>query len=141
MKRLGKGSLLHRLLKWPAVTSLGLLSLTTMIAGVALAEMPPSGIQGKVLLGPTCPVMRIGQDCGAQPYQAKLAILNEQGDVVSCIETKADGSFAVNLPPGNYRIQSGSGVGSPPFLKEQPSLRVTPNQMTDVTLQFDSGIR
>lgn len=112
-----------------------------MITGVAFAEMTSSGIQGRTFLSPTCPVMRIGQDCGAKPYQARLAILNERGEVVSFIETKADGSFAVNLPSGTYRIQSDTEVGSPPFLKEQPVLTVKPNQMTDVTLHFDSGIR
>ncbi|MGB8702781.1 MAG: carboxypeptidase-like regulatory domain-containing protein [Thermosynechococcaceae cyanobacterium] len=129
----------------PLVSALSVVSMS-----MAIACQPPantmssntvnSGIQGKVLMGPACPVMRVDRPCPDRPYSAKLAIVNERGEVVSQIDSDAAGSFAVKLPPGTYTVKSAQ-EGVMPFMKEQPSVTVAPDQMAEVTLHFDSGMR
>ncbi|MCH6556207.1 MAG: DUF4338 domain-containing protein [Chloroflexi bacterium] len=43
-------------------------------------QAPPltSGIEGQVLIGPTCPVLREGTPCRDQPYQATIAVWNAE---------------------------------------------------------------
>jgi hypothetical protein len=104
---------------------------------------PPSGIGGKVVLGPTCPT---GSAPGANdpvpcltPYSAQLVILNGENEVAARLTSAADGTFRVDLPPGDYVI---APQGGDPFPLAQPiPVRVTAGEYFEVEINFDTGIR
>jgi hypothetical protein len=126
-----------------------LLSLLLAACGVpmgALPEatpLPPSGIVGTVILGPTCPV---GSEPGAYdpvpcltPYAAQLVVLDANNTVAARVSSTDDGSFRVDLPPGDYVI---TPLGGDPFPIAQPlNVRVTVGEYVAVQVNYDSGIR
>lgn len=100
-----------------------------------------SGIQGLVTIGPVCPVVQEGTACPDEPYQADIAILDEDGDEVVTFESGENGRFRVNLFPGRYTIVPASpNTGAPPFADEQ-QVEVLAGSFTEVAIMYDSGIR
>jgi hypothetical protein len=126
-----------------------LLSLLLVACGVPLGALPeatplpPSGIVGTVILGPTCPV---GSEPGAYdpvpcltPYAAQLVVLDANNRVAARVSSTDDGSFRVDLPPGDYVI---TPLGGDPFPIAQPlNVRVTVGEYVAVQVNYDSGIR
>jgi hypothetical protein len=98
-----------------------------------------SGIEGQVLIGPTCPVSLPGQECADQPYQATLTILNRDGLQVRQFQTDDQGRFNVPLVPGEYVLHPESPNGIP-FASDQ-SFMVETGRFTQITVNYDSGIR
>jgi hypothetical protein len=98
-----------------------------------------SGIRGRVLYGPTCPVQRPGQSC-ERPYQASIAIRHEHtGTLVMRVRSGADGRFTVYLTPGSYLLVPRNGRPYPRAHSQTVSVRR--NAFTAVTISYDSGIR
>jgi hypothetical protein len=99
----------------------------------------PSGLHGRVLYGPTCPVERAGQSC-TRPYQATIRILREPaGKLVATVRSAANGTFNVRLAPGRYLLRPQAGR---PLPRSSPqTVTVHPHRYTDVTIRYDSGIR
>ncbi len=104
---------------------------------------PPttSGIEGKVLIGPSCPgpAAAEGSACPDKPYQTTLTIENPQGELILQVPTDADGQFRILLPSGDYILHPES-TGRYPSAADQ-NVTVTPGQFTQVTITYDSGIR
>lgn len=125
---------------WSVFSHLSILGISVAIACEAPFS-PNSGIQGKVLVGPVCPVVQVGKDCADRPYQTALVVVNDRGTVIERINSDETGSFAVKLIPGTYTLKSAQQSNAPPFLKDQPAVTVSPNRMEFVTLHFDSGLR
>ena len=102
----------------------------------------PSGIRGSVLLGPTCPgpvdPSATQQPC-VTPYSAQLAILDEDGKVVTRVTSGADGRFQVDLVPGEYTLAPQNGDPFP-TAPSQP-VTVTAGQYVEVQVNYDTGIR
>lgn len=100
-----------------------------------------TGISGKVLLGPSCPVQKDPPDeqCNDKPYQATI-VVNDAGGLRKITEFKsnANGEFRVSLPPGQYLLESPSSL--PPTLSPQ-RITVTEGKYLEIILTFDSGIR
>jgi hypothetical protein len=120
--------------------AIGAFILLTALAACAAAtttSATDSGIQGKAIYGPTCPVQRVGGPSCQRPYSGEIVI--RQGDrTVTTISSATDGTFRVALPPGEYSISS-AGTGLPivkPF-----DVTVKPHTFTTITVMFDSGIR
>ena len=105
----------------------------------AATPAPDSGIEGQALIGPTCPVVQVGQECPDQPYQATVTVLNDKGKQVTQFETDAEGRFRVPLEPGTYTLRP----ASPSVMPSAPeqTVTVTAGQFTQVLIQYDSGIR
>jgi Prealbumin-like fold domain len=99
-----------------------------------------SGIQGTVLLGPTCPVQSVDASPCVTPYVAKLVILDSDGNVVTEVSSNPDGTFKVSLPPGDYVIQPMAPDGGIPNATAQ-SVTVAPHEYFDVEIDYDTGIR
>jgi hypothetical protein len=96
-----------------------------------------SGIRGKAIYGPTCPVQRVGGPSCERPYSGAIAI-TDSGGVALVVHSDAEGSFSANLRPGKYTISS-NGNGLP--LVKPFDVVVRPHAYTTITVMFDSGIR
>jgi hypothetical protein len=120
-----------------AVEAVILLVLVAACAAATTTSATDSGIQGKAIYGPTCPVQRVGGPSCQHPYAGEIVI--RQGDhSVATTRSATDGTFRVALPPGAYTVSS-AGTGLPivkPF-----DVTVKPHTFTTITVMFDSGIR
>lgn len=111
----------------------------------AVARTPDSGLSGRVLAGPTCPVERVPPQpgCAPRPLTAVLRIrrLGSRAAARS-VRSQSDGRFRVRLSPGAYTVQALPLVGSP-FLRPPSPLRVQvrPGRFTVITITYDTGIR
>lgn len=104
---------------------------------------PPSGIKGKVVLGPTCPG---GQDPGANdpvacltPYVAMLVVVDSEGAPVARITSGNDGQFSIDLPPGEY-VVTPENSQSYPTAQPVPAT-VAAGTYTEIQVNYDTGIR
>ena len=94
-----------------------------------------SGIRGRALLGPACPV----EPCSvSQPPYTGSFVVREDGAVVAKVKTNGQGRFEVRLGPGQYVLESET-TGLP--LLKPVDVSVRDHEFTDVILAFDSGIR
>ncbi len=99
-----------------------------------------SGVRGTVMIGPTCAVQRVGQECADKPYAAELRVVDSaDNQQVATVSSGANGRFEVALSPGRYRIESANSK-SPPRA-EPVEVTVPPHRYVNVSLRFDSGIR
>jgi hypothetical protein len=98
-----------------------------------------SGVEGRVFIGPMCPVVKIGEECPDQPYQAVLTVNSPKGERIVQVQTEADGTFKIPLPPGDYILHPES-PNVMPFAQEQ-SFTVEAGKFTQVIVNYDSGIR
>ena len=122
-------------------TSVANVATDTPAPGAATATPTPTGdtgIAGIVTVGPTCPVERIDSPCPDRPYAARITVWR---GTMMVAETRSgtDGRFTVLVPPGSYRVVGKSGATFP--RGTEVTVTVVENQMTQVTLRFDSGIR
>src|SRR3989344_3368899 len=82
-----------------------------------------NGIKGVVVASPICPVQRVGDEsCDAKPVEANIIVKSKNKRTMKTVETFKDGSFLVNLSPGNYVIYTdpdGGGIGhsKPKYIK------------------------
>jgi hypothetical protein len=98
-----------------------------------------SGVRGRVLYGPTCPVERVGQIC-TRPYQASITIRREPSrSVAARLRSSIAGYFSVPLPPGRYLLIPQSGRPFPIGMSQ--SFIVRRGRYTTLTVHYDSGIR
>lgn len=100
-----------------------------------------SGIEGTVLRGPTCPVVRENDPCPDQPFAAPFNVFDDKGKNITTFQSDEQGHFRLALAPGEYAIVPDE---SAPILfpkNQRKTVVVQPNQFTDVTLLFDTGIR
>lgn len=120
----------------------GALLLAVLIAGCGPGEVPPStGVRGEVLIGPTCPVVRVGTECPDRPYPSELEVQRTDGRVVARAKTDASGRFEIALRPGDYiLVPTSPAPGGPPYASPLP-FTVTQAAWTSLTVQYDSGIR
>ncbi len=98
-----------------------------------------SGVEGKVLIGPNCPVVQQGQECPDKPYQATITINDSDNRMVAQVHTDAEGRFKIPLEPGEYILHPES-PNVMPFAKEQ-TFTVETGKFTQLTVTYDSGIR
>jgi hypothetical protein len=109
--------------------------------GGAASPATDSGIEGLVLIGPTCPVEQAGQDCDDEPYAGSVKIIEaSSGKVVTTVRSDDDGKFRVPLAPGSYRLEPVAASGGIPYGKPIDVV-VRPHMYAAVTVSFDSGIR
>jgi hypothetical protein len=101
-----------------------------------------TGIVGIAVAGPTCPVVRENDpSCDPRPVPGvTLVVKTLDGREVATVQTDAAGRFAFEVPAGNYTLEA---LQTQPFpLAPAPvAVTVLANVRTDVTLEFDTGIR
>ena len=98
-----------------------------------------SGIRGRALAGPRCPVVVEGSPCPDLPWQGTVvATAASSGDEFT-VDTDAGGGFRLPLVPGEY-VLTIRATSSPPFAKPQ-TVVVEPGAFVDVVISVDTGIR
>jgi hypothetical protein len=86
-------------------------------------------------------VQRIDQPCPDRPFAGEVSVRDGSGSVVADAHADAAGHFQVGLAAGTYQLVPVSPhPGMPPFGKPQ-SVTVVAGAYSQVTLEYDSGIR
>ncbi len=103
-----------------------------------------SGVFGKVLLGPICPVTKDPPDpnCADKPYQTSVQVIligSPKSSPFAVVESDESGNYKVMLPPGEYGLQA---VGKLPFpFCETKEVTIEPSILQGTNLSCDTGIR
>jgi hypothetical protein len=97
------------------------------------------GISGQITYGPTSPVCGVADSPCYIPYPATMEVL-KNGRQVATFTADSQGLFNVSLPKGTYTIQSLELTTLQYTVSPQPVV-VSRNQITSVSIMFDSGIR
>lgn len=128
----------HRVRPWP-ILALCLTLAACESTVVILGPVGAQGIQGIVLLGPQCPVESLEDPCPDLPYQTWIDVRTARGVLVGRVQSDADGQFRVGLPSGAYILDPESGNPFP--IASKMAVDVADGVFTDVTVNFDTGIR
>lgn len=123
--------------------SLLVVGLLALAVGCGSADLlgpdAPQGIDGLVLIGPQCPVQSVENPCPDLPYAATIEVRVQGGGSVTSIRSGSDGTFRVGLRPGSYTLAPESGDPFP--IAQAQDVEVRANAYTEVTINFDTGIR
>ena len=122
----------------PRAAIVSILALALGACGGSGSGDATSGIEGRALAGPQCPVAVEGSPCPDLPWEGTVvATAASSGDVFT-IETDAAGAFRLPLAPGDYVLTI--RAGSPTSVAPQ-SVTVEPGAFADVVISVDTGIR
>ena len=94
-----------------------------------------SGVDGKVVAGPTCPVEQAGHPCPPRPVTDATITASPGGKTAS---SDSDGSFTLPLTPGTYTLTTSSR--SVMHCADQ-KVTVEAHRYTTITIDCDTGIR
>ena len=107
------------------------------------AGCPPSGIEGRVLQSPICPVETDPPqpECAPRPYQATVIVWSaDHSAQVAKFTADEDGRFRVPLEPGDYSIEP-QGEGRFPMPPRPFAVTVPRDQFVHLDIEYDTGIR
>lgn len=111
----------------------------------ASGAAPGSGIAGRVVAAPTCPVETVPPQpqCAPKPLVARLRIHRAGSRFPSTVlRTGVNGRFQIRLAPATYVVeplrQNGSLYPRPPAPVQ---VRVDAAHFTHITITYDTGIR
>ncbi len=123
------------------VVLMALASLGLAACGLRPSAPPNTGVEGVMIIGPTCPVQRIDQPCPNRPFAGEVSVRDGSGSHVADVHADAGGHFRVDLAPGTYQLVPASPHSGVPPLGKPQTVTVVSGLYTDVTIEFDSGIR
>ncbi|OGD67157.1 hypothetical protein A2442_02045 [Candidatus Campbellbacteria bacterium RIFOXYC2_FULL_35_25] len=103
-----------------------------------------SGVTGKVLLGPVCPVMQYPPDpaCDDRPYETTVQVISvgsPKSSPFATVKTNKDGEYTLMLPPGKYGLQAIGGNPLPWCATKE--ITIKPSVILQINLSCDTGIR
>jgi hypothetical protein len=109
-------------------------------AGGAVAN---SGIAGRVVAGPTCPVETVPPQprCAPRPLMASMRIRRVGHLSLRVVRSGADGRFRDWLAPATYVVQPLPVNGSLPRPPAPIQVQVRAGRFTNITITYDTGIR
>ena len=117
---------------------------TTATISITKKSVPTAKgtVQGKVTIGPICPVERLDEPCVIPPetYTSRNVIVYGPTDSVKISETplRSNGTYTLSLAPGNYWLQiAPAGIGP----GEKKLITIKANETTALDFDIDSGIR
>jgi hypothetical protein len=121
--------------------ALGLLAISVAMAACGQGAGAEGGrIEGRVLAGPQCPVVRVDDPCPDRPVAAHLEIADAgSGEIVAKAETGDDGRFSVSVDSGSYEVTATATTGLPNPASAE--VRVRGDADVHVELHVDTGIR
>ena len=117
-----------------------------LACGVAADDQPPaSGIAGRVVAGPTCPVETVPPQPGCEPRPLAVTLrihpLGSPTPVVY-VHSGTDGRFRVRLAPRTYVLKAlRPGESAFPIPPPPRRVKVEPARFTFVQIYYDTGIR
>jgi hypothetical protein len=103
-----------------------------------------SGVSGTVTAGPTCPVVTDPPDpaCADRPVAGAVLVVTDLAGVeVGRMTSDGDGSFALSLAPGAYRIEPQPVDGLMGTAAPVEFFVVFGEPPTEVAIGYDTGIR
>jgi hypothetical protein len=127
---------------WTVDLSKAVAILTLMVTATACdaaSPTPTTGLTGVVVRGPVTPVCTIERPCDA-PFSADF-IVEQNGQRVNHFRSDTEGRFIVMLAPGRYRIVPDAGAPIIAPQSQAKTVDVLPVGLTQVRLEFDTGIR
>lgn len=101
-------------------------------------------VKGKVILGPTCPIVTDPPDpaCADKPYKTTVQVIeigSPKSAPVATVETNSLGIYTISLPAGEYALQP---IGGNPLPRcETKNVTVRSDTAQSVNLSCDTGIR
>ena len=105
-------------------------------------EAPKGILEGKVTIGPCCPVERPGVPCPCSPetYTLRLVVVYKTNGrtIVASQHLDTNGNYSIDLAPGNYlaRVEpAGISIGS------FQNVTIKSGQATELNFDIDTGIR
>jgi hypothetical protein len=98
-----------------------------------------SGIRGRALAGPQCPVEMADSPCPDLPWEGTVVATDTSSGATYTASTDADGRFELSLAPGIYEVSIDAG-SAPPTAQPQ-TVTVEEGTVTAVDLFVDTGIR
>ncbi len=101
-----------------------------------------SGITGKIVIKPVCPVESNPPrpECAPKPYQATVTVKTSDGSQkVAEFTSDTNGKFKIALDPGDYLLIPTNGPVYPRAAAQ--SVTVESGKFREVTITYDSGIR
>jgi hypothetical protein len=108
-------------------------------SGSAAAD---SGIKGKTVLSPTCPVEHPDRSCPEAGIVAQIEVRRAtDSSTVAETTSGADGSFTLDLPAGDYVVVAEVSGGVPTPQTQRVPVTVQPQRFGEIVITFDSGIR
>jgi hypothetical protein len=111
-------------------------------SGQGPAPALASGIVGRTMVGPECPVFQAASPCPDRPLRARLVVTAEGStEPVATVVTDGAGHFHIPLAPGRYTVQPGNLTGAALPAARPVTVTVVTSRFTDLTISFDSGIR
>ena len=101
---------------------------------------------GKIKIGPICPVETIPPDPGCLPtaetYKSYPVYINSSyGFQKILINPKPDGSFSMDLSPGDYFLTMGKELNGPEHCNLPLVFTIYPSKTTLIDIEIDTGIR
>lgn len=103
--------------------------------------LPASGVFGRIVIEPTCPVVQRYVPC-SRPFQGTVVIKTQEGNSeINRFTSDRNGKFKISLAPGTYLFEplSPSKIGIPRGIPQ--IVRIEPGMYTGITIVYDSGIR
>jgi hypothetical protein len=100
-----------------------------------------SGIVGRVIAFPTCPVMTETSPCPTKGVQTMVGIESVDGEQMISVRTETDGSFRVDLEPGDYLLGAQPPPSEPHLVPRPASAKVLPGTYVRVTVILDTRLR
>ncbi|MBC3192826.1 hypothetical protein H7X46_17310 [Pseudonocardia sp. C8] len=124
----------------------GVLIALAVASGGACGDEPgggqPSGVTGVAVVDVGCPTLTTAEACPTRPLPAHVRITDPGSSAtVAEVRTPPDGTFRVELAPGQYRLHATTVDGRPLPYAEPLTVEVPEGRFTPVTIRFDSGVR
>jgi len=102
--------------------------------------LPDSGVEGRVWVGPMCPVVQLGVECPDRPLEAEIDVLDSNGRIVARARSAADGTYRIALVQGSYVLTPLPGESGLPFASPLP-IEILDGTWLSLDVHYDSGIR
>lgn len=123
------------------VLALGLIAV--VLAGCARSTAGgsgSSGVNGRAIAGPSCPVQQVNSPCPDRPVPNAQVRIMRGSEVVTTVRADGTGRFRVALPPGGYELVGLPGQNPLPR-PSSTSVTVPTDGWAAATVVFDTGIR
>ena len=98
-----------------------------------------SGVRGRALAGPQCPVEMAESPCPDLPWEGTVVATETESGETFTTSTDADGRFELSLAPGTYDVTI-DAASTPPTAEPQ-RVTVEDGSFAEIEVFVDTGIR